>query len=170
MYRLKKALYGLSKDDEGSTVDPTLFKRLVGSLMYLTATKPDIMYGVSLISRFMESPKDSHWQAGKRILRYVSGTKDLGIMYSTLENFKLIGYTKNNNGGKADDIKSTSGYTFHFGIGVVSRDSMKKPIVTCVFSKSRVCCSNKCCMSSCLDEESLKRLVTEPSRTDNNLL
>ena len=82
----------MSKDDEGSTVDPTLFKRLVRSLMYLTATRPDIMYGVSLISRFMESPKDSHWQEGKRILRYVSGTKDLGIMYSTSENFKLIGF------------------------------------------------------------------------------
>ena len=52
----------LSKDDEGSTVDPMLFKRLVGSLMYLTATRPDIMYGVSLISIFMESPKDSHWK------------------------------------------------------------------------------------------------------------
>ena len=51
----------LSKDDEGSTVDPMLFKRLVGSLMYLTATRTNIMYGVSLISRFMESPKDSHW-------------------------------------------------------------------------------------------------------------
>ena len=77
------------------------------------------MYGVSLISRFMESPKDSHWQARKRILRYVSGTKDLGIMYSTLENFKLIGYTDSDNGGSIDDMKSTSKYTFHFGIGVV---------------------------------------------------
>ena len=48
----------LSKDDEGSTVDPMMFKRLVGILMYLTATRPDIMYGVSLISRFMESPND----------------------------------------------------------------------------------------------------------------
>ena len=67
----------LSKDDDGSTVDPMLFKRLVGSLMYLTTTRPDIMYGVSLISRFMESPKDSHWQAGKRILRYVSAHKIL---------------------------------------------------------------------------------------------
>ena len=55
----------LSKDDEGSTVDPMMLKRLVGSLMYLTATRLDIMYGVSLISRFMESPKDSHWQGGK---------------------------------------------------------------------------------------------------------
>ena len=72
----------LSKDDEGSTVDPVLFKRIVGILMYLTATRPDIMYGVSLISRFMESPKDSHWQAGKIILRYVSGTKDLGYVFN----------------------------------------------------------------------------------------
>ena len=73
----------MSKDDEGSTIDPMLFKRLVGILMYLIATRPDIMYGVSLISRFMESPKDSHWQAGKIVLGYVSDTKDLGIMYST---------------------------------------------------------------------------------------
>ena len=73
----------LSKDDDGSTIDPTLFKRLVGSLMYLIVTRPDIMYGVSLISIFMEAPKDSHWQAGKIILRYVSGTIDLGIMHST---------------------------------------------------------------------------------------
>ena len=73
----------LSKDDEGYTVDPTLFKRLVGSLMYLTPTRPKIMYGVSLILRFIESPKDSHWQVGKIIMRYVSGKKYLGIMYST---------------------------------------------------------------------------------------
>jgi hypothetical protein len=55
----------LSKEDKGSKVDPTLFKRLVGSLMYLTMTRPDIMYGVSLISRFMETPKESHWKARK---------------------------------------------------------------------------------------------------------
>ena len=73
----------LSKDDEGSTVDPTLFKRIFGNLMYLIATRPDMMYGVSLISSFMESPKNSHWQAGKIIMRSVSGTKYLGIMYST---------------------------------------------------------------------------------------
>ena len=52
----------LGKDDDESNVYPMMFKRLVGSLMYLTATRRDIMYGVSLISRFMESPKDSHWK------------------------------------------------------------------------------------------------------------
>ena len=110
----------LSKDDDGSTVDPTLFKRLVGSLMYLTSTRPEIMYGVSLISRLMKSPKDSHWQACKRSLRYVSGTKDLGIMYSSSEKFKLICYTDSDNGGSIDDRKSTSGYTFHFGTSAIS--------------------------------------------------
>ena len=78
----------------------------------------------------MESTKGYHWHAGKRILRYVSGIKDLGIMYSTLENFKLIGYTNSDNGGNTDDRKITYGYTFHFGTCVVLWDSKKHPIVT----------------------------------------
>jgi hypothetical protein len=111
-------------------VDPTLFKRMVGSLMYLTTTRHDIMYGVSLISRFMETPKESHWKTRKIILRYVNGIKDFVIMYSTSEYFKLIGYTNHDCGGNIDDRKSTFGYTFHFGIGTVSWASRKHPIVT----------------------------------------
>ena len=76
--------------------------------MYLTKTRPDIMYGVSLISRFMETPKESHRKARKIILRYVNGTKDFGIMYSTLEYFKLIGYTESDCGGNIDDSVSVS--------------------------------------------------------------
>ena len=120
----------LSKHDEGSTVDPMIFKRIVGSGMYLTATRPKIMYRVNIISRFMESPKESHWQACKRFLRYLSGTKYLGIMCSTSKNLKLIGYTNSDNGGNIDDRKNTSEYTFPFGIGVVSWDSKKQPILT----------------------------------------
>ena len=88
------------------------------------------MYGVSLISRFMESPKDSHWKPSKRIMRYASGTKDLGIMYSTSENFKLIGYIDSDNGGNTNDRKSTFGYTFHFGTNVVLLDSKQQATVT----------------------------------------
>jgi hypothetical protein len=65
----------------------------------------------------------------KRILRYVNGTKYFGIMYSTSEYFRLIGYTNNDCGGSIDDRKSTSGYTFHFGTGIVSWESRKQPIV-----------------------------------------
>ena len=57
----------LSKNDEGPIVDSTLYKILVGSLLYLTTTRPDIMYATNLFSRFMESPKDSHWKMAKQI-------------------------------------------------------------------------------------------------------
>jgi len=71
----------LSKDDVGAPVDVTKFKQVVGSLMYLTATRPDLMYGVNLISRYMANPKESHWAAAKRIFRYLKGTIDHGLFY-----------------------------------------------------------------------------------------
>ena len=76
----------LSKNDEGKTVDPTRFKSLVGSLRYLTCTRPDILYGVGLVSRFMEEPKETHWKAAKQILRYVRGTMNHGLFYSHSNN------------------------------------------------------------------------------------
>ena len=72
----------LSKKNEGPTMDPTLYKCLVGSLLYLIATRPDIMYATNLVSRFMESPKGSHWKMEKRILRYVAGTINFGLWYT----------------------------------------------------------------------------------------
>ena len=120
----------LRKEDKGTKVDPSLFKRLVGSLMYLIATRPDIMYVFSLISRFMETAMDSHWQTEKMILRYISGTRDYGILYSKSDDFILVGYTDNDFAGSIDDRKSTSGYIFHLGSGAISRDSKKQPIVT----------------------------------------
>lgn len=69
----------LHKDLEGKKVDNTLYKQIVGSLMYLTGTRPDIMYVVSLISRFMESPTKMHLLAAKRILRYFA--RDEGFRF-----------------------------------------------------------------------------------------
>jgi hypothetical protein len=63
-------------------------------------------------------------------MRYMNGTKDFGIMYSTLEDLRLIGYTDSDCGRNIDDRKSTSRYTFIFGIGIVSWESRKHPIVT----------------------------------------
>ena len=120
----------LSKYDEGSYVDPTLYKRLVGSLMYLTTTRPDIMFAVSIISRFMEAPNSAHWQAGKRILRYIVGTINYGIRYTSSLNFELIRYTDSDFAGSVDDRKSTSGYVFSLGSRAVAWASKKQPIVT----------------------------------------
>eukprot|EP00253_Pinus_taeda_P035439 PITA_35439 len=77
----------LSKEDSSKDFDPSLYKSIVGSLMYLTATRPDIMFAVSLISRFMERPKEAHWQAAKRILRSISwaSKKQPIVALSTIE-------------------------------------------------------------------------------------
>eukprot|EP00253_Pinus_taeda_P035323 PITA_35323 len=120
----------LTKHDVGSYVNPTPFKRLVGSLMYLRATRPDIMQGVSLIYRFMETPKDTHWSVEKRIMRYIVGTTDCGIMYASTEKKDLIGYTDSDFSGSLNDRKSTFAFLFHLGSSVISWASKKQPIVT----------------------------------------
>eukprot|EP00253_Pinus_taeda_P018881 PITA_18881 len=119
----------LSIEDSSKDFDPSLYKSIVGSLMYLTTTRPDIMFAVSLISRFMERPKETHWQATKRILRYVKGTKRFGILYTSSESSDLVGYTDSDWAGSVDDQKSTFGYVFHMGSGAISWDSKKQPIV-----------------------------------------
>jgi hypothetical protein len=106
------------------------YKKLVGSLMYLTKTKPGIMFDVSLISRFMETLKSTHWQERKRILKYFAGTPDFGIRYTSNLNFELIGYTDSDFVGSIDDRKNTSGYVFSHRSGEVAWASKKKPIVT----------------------------------------
>ena len=115
----------ISKEDSSKHFDPSVYKSIVGSLMYLTATRPDIMYAVSLISRFMEKPKETHWQAAKRIMRYVKGTKWYGIFYTVSECSDLVGYTDSDWAGSVDDRKSTSGYIFHIGSGAISWASKK---------------------------------------------
>ena len=98
--------------------------------MYLTTTRPDIMYVVSLVLRLMETPKETHWQATKRILKYLNGKKEYGILYSATEDFRLVGYIDSNWVGSVDDRKSTSRYVFHLISGAISSASKKQPIVS----------------------------------------
>lgn len=120
----------LHKDEGGERVDETMFKQLVGSLMYLTVTRPDLMFGVCLLSRFMSSPRVSHWLAAKRILRYLKGTTRLGIFYRSGEkNMNLVGYTDSDYAGDLNDRRSTSGFAFLVAAGAVSWASKKQPVV-----------------------------------------
>ncbi|WZZ49949.1 hypothetical protein YC2023_050056 [Brassica napus] len=96
----------LTKEGDGMKVDPTSFKQLVGSLRYLTATRPDLIYSVNLVSRYMEHPGEQHLMAAKRIL------------------------SDSDYAGDLDDRRSTSGYTFILGGGAVSWASKKQPIGT----------------------------------------
>ncbi|GKU89839.1 hypothetical protein SLEP1_g3924 [Rubroshorea leprosula] len=120
----------LVKDPGGRFVDNKLYKQIVGSLMYLTATRLDIMHGVSLISRYMEHPKELHLQTAKRILRYLCGTTDFGLFYKKGDQTDLVGFTDSDYAGDLDDRKSTSGFVFMLGFGTISWYSKKQPIVT----------------------------------------
>ncbi|CAM8982129.1 unnamed protein product [Rhodiola kirilowii] len=117
------------KEGTGELVNPTYFKSIVGSLRYLTSTRLDIVYGVGLISRFMEQPQQSHLLVAKRILRYISGTSNYGIMYSHTNEFCLTGYTDGDWAGDVEIWKSTSGYALYLRDGVVSWSSKKQHVV-----------------------------------------
>ncbi|KAK2966107.1 hypothetical protein RJ640_001521 [Escallonia rubra] len=120
----------LSKKDVGEKVDPTFFKSLVGSLRYLTCTRPDILFGVWLISRYMEALTGTHMKAAKRILRYLKGTIEFGLFYSPSNNFKLLGYRDSDWAGDLDDRKSTTGFVFYMGDMTFTWSSKRQPIVT----------------------------------------
>ena len=80
--------------NEGSTFeDPTKYMKLVGSLIYLTTTRPDINFVVEILSRFMHQPCEGHWNARKRVLKYLKDTQSYGIKYSKVSDFHLIGYS-----------------------------------------------------------------------------
>lgn len=106
----------LSKTSEGNKVNATLYKQIIGSLRYLCNTRPDIAYSVGVVSRFMEEPRETHLLAAKRILRYVKGSLDLGILFPVRMNeetkAEFLGFTDADWCGDQDDRKSTAGYIF----------------------------------------------------------
>ncbi|KAG8481752.1 hypothetical protein CXB51_027230 [Gossypium anomalum] len=123
--------FGLKLRKEGKKVNSTFYKQIIGSLMYLTGTRPDITYSVSLISRFMENPIEMHLLAVKRILRYLQGTKDFRLFYRKCEISDLFGFIDSDFAGDLDDRKSTSSYVFMMGTGVVSWSSRNNPLLLC---------------------------------------
>ncbi len=100
-----KELYAL----DSHVVDPTLYRQLIGSLMYLVNTRPDICFSVNTLSQFMVEPKRVHWTALKHVLRYLQGTVDYGLDYVGGSGVKLAGYTDIDWAGSVSDKKSTSG-------------------------------------------------------------
>ncbi|KAJ9547528.1 hypothetical protein OSB04_020071 [Centaurea solstitialis] len=82
---------------------------MIGSLLYLTASRPDIMFSTCLCARFQADPKESHLNAVKRIFRYLKGTPDLGLWYPKDSGFDLIGYSDSDFAGSKLDRKSTTG-------------------------------------------------------------
>ena len=103
-------------------MDDSMYGSLIGSLLYLTATRPDILFVVSLLSRFMHLPRDTHFTAAKIMLRYIKGTSKFGIFFptSTEVTMNLIGYSDSYWGNGVGYSRSTSGYLFFLGTSIFS--------------------------------------------------
>lgn len=110
--------------------DPTLYRSLAGALQYLTFTRPDISYAVQQICLYMHAPRQPHFNALKRIIRYIQGTVDYGIHLSSTPVTSLIAYTDADWGGCSDTRRSTSGYCVFLGDNLVSWSSKRQAVLS----------------------------------------
>jgi len=102
----------LDADEYGTIVNQTKFRGLIGSLLYLIASMPNIMYSVCMCARFQANPKESHYNVAKRIFKYLNGTTNVGLWYPNEDTLNLKGYSDSDFAGCKMDGKSTSG-TYH---------------------------------------------------------
>ena len=110
----------LLSDASSKTVDATMYCQMIGSLMYLKNTRPDICFAVNTLSQFLTDPRHVHLIAAKHILRYLKGTNDYGLKYDVNQKITLEGYVYSDWAGSAIDRKSTSRCFFSMGSGVIS--------------------------------------------------
>ncbi|KAE9611146.1 putative RNA-directed DNA polymerase [Lupinus albus] len=110
-------------------IDPTPYRRLIGKLIYLTQTRPDLSFCVGHLSQFLSKPTNIHFEGAKRILRYLKGSISAGIFFSIISDLKIRGYTDLDWAGYPDSRKSVSGYCFYLGNSLISWKSKKQQVV-----------------------------------------
>ncbi|KAI3702115.1 hypothetical protein L6452_27815 [Arctium lappa] len=135
----------LYADPEGKYVECKLYRGMIGSLLYLTASKLDIMLATYLCARFQANPKESHLNAVKRIFRYLKWTKNLGLWYPENSGFDLMAYIDSDYGGYKLDRKSTSGSCQFLGGKLVSWTSKKQNCVSTSTAEAEYVVAASCC-------------------------
>ncbi|KAI3666993.1 hypothetical protein L6452_42034 [Arctium lappa] len=135
----------ISTDPSGKSVDVRTYRGMIGSLMYLTSSRPDIMFSTCLCSRYLAAPKESHLAAVKRIFRYLKGTADLGVWYPKDTGFQLTAYSDADHAGCMLDRKSTSGHVQFLGDKLVSWASKKQLCVSTSTAEAEYVAAASCC-------------------------
>ncbi|KAK8954626.1 hypothetical protein KSP39_PZI001744 [Platanthera zijinensis] len=118
-----------SSDSDKLLTNPEYYRRLVGKLIYLTVTRPDISFAVGVVSRFMHAPRTSHLQAVERILRYLKIAPGQGLVYKPSTSLSLVAYSDADYAGSIDDRRSTTGFCTYFGGHLISWRSKKQSVV-----------------------------------------
>ncbi|XP_040987672.1 secreted RxLR effector protein 161-like [Juglans microcarpa x Juglans regia] len=132
-------------DSTCKNIDPTLYRSMIGSLLYITASRPDIAFSVGVCARFQANPKESHLTTVKRILKYLSATVDYGMWYSKDSNLSLDSYSDANWAGNVDDRKSTTGGCFYVGSNLVAWMSKKKNSISLSTTEVEYIAAGNCC-------------------------
>lgn len=114
---------------EGESVEKGMYRQLLGKLIYLSHTRPDIAYSVSVVSQFMHNPKDIHLQAVYHILQYLKGNPGSGILFKNGTSIEVEAYTDADYAGSISDRRSTSRYCTFLGGNLVTWRSKKQPVV-----------------------------------------
>ncbi|GJY86882.1 putative reverse transcriptase, RNA-dependent DNA polymerase [Tanacetum coccineum] len=161
VYKVEKALYGLHqapractpiktnkalvKDEEAEAIDVHLYRSMIGSLMYLTSSRPDIMFDVCACARFQVTPKTSHIHAVKRIFRYLKGQPKLGLWYPKDSPFDLEAFSDSDYAGASLDRKSTTGGCQFLGKRLISWQCKKQTIVANSTTEAEYVAAANCC-------------------------
>ncbi|GAU42103.1 hypothetical protein TSUD_134870 [Trifolium subterraneum] len=151
----------LTKDETGIDVDQSLYRSMIGSLLYLTASRPDITFAVGVCARYQAQPKMSHLVQVKRILKSVNGTCDYGILYCHSENSTLVGYCDADWAGSADDRKSTSCACFFLGNNLISWFSKKQNSVSLSTAEAEYIAAGSSCSQLLWMKQMLKEYNVE---------
>ncbi|GKA80057.1 hypothetical protein Tco_0786653 [Tanacetum coccineum] len=135
----------LLKDEDGEEVDVHLYRSMIGSLMYLTSSRPDIMFAVCTCARYQVNPKVSHLHAVKRIFRYLKGQPKLGLWYPKDSPFDLVAYTDSDYAGASLDRKSTTGGCQFLGCRLISWQCKKQTVVANSTTEAEYVAASSCC-------------------------
>jgi hypothetical protein len=135
----------LDLDEHGEPVDQKKYRSMIGSLLFLTASRPDIQFDVRLCACFQASPRASHLHAVKRIIRYVHGTKEFGIWLSASSCINLTTFSDAYFGGCRIDRKNTSGACCYLGNSLISWSSRKQSSVALSTTEAEYVAAASCC-------------------------
>ncbi|GJT97563.1 retrovirus-related pol polyprotein from transposon TNT 1-94 [Tanacetum coccineum] len=138
----------LTKYEECESVDSTKYRGMIGSLLYLTASRPNIMFSVCLCARFQEAPKISYLEAVKRIFRYIKGTTHLGLWYPKGTGIETVVYIDSDHVGDYVDRKSTSGICTFVGYCLTSWFSKKQTDLAISTTKAEYVSARKACQQA----------------------
>ncbi|GJR05655.1 putative ribonuclease H-like domain-containing protein [Tanacetum coccineum] len=167
----------LLKDENGKEVDVHMYRSMIGSLMYLTSSRPDIMFAVCACARYQVNPKVSHLHVVKRIFRYLKGQPELGLWYPKDSHFDLVAYTDSDYDGASLDRKSTTGGCQFLRCRLISWQCKKQTVVANSTTEAEQCMTRSSAKELLSPFEnpkqkfrSKRRLFDTPSLLESSLL